>query len=63
MRTLREVPQREDIYREVMMLYNTMGFRDEALRQYRFLEERLKDTLRVPPSEETRELYDKIKSS
>ncbi|MDQ7027974.1 MAG: bacterial transcriptional activator domain-containing protein [Anaerolineae bacterium] len=62
-RTLKEEPQREDIFREIMMLYSTMGYKDEALRQYKLLETRLRDTLGVPPAEESRAVFDQISGS
>jgi DNA-binding SARP family transcriptional activator len=61
-RTLHQEPEREDIFREIMMLYKTMGYKDEALRQYRLLETRLQD-LRVPPSKESRALFEEISAS
>jgi DNA-binding SARP family transcriptional activator len=62
-RTLKEEPQREDIFREIMNLYHVMGYKDEALRQYRLLEKRIRDTLGVSPSQETRAVYEKISKS
>lgn len=62
-RTLKEEPQREDIFREIMNLYSTMGYKSEATRQYQLLETRLRDTLGVAPSEETRAVFDQISGS
>jgi two-component SAPR family response regulator len=62
-RTLREEPQREDIFREIMSLYHTLGYKDEALRQYRILEKRLRETLGVTPSQESLAVYEQIASS
>ena len=57
-RALKETPEREDIHRQVMGLYLKMGMLDDALMQYRKLEQVLHDTLRIAPSRETRELYE-----
>ncbi len=59
-RALKETPEREDIHRQVMELYQAQGMRDDALAQYRKLEQVLRDTLKVAPSRETRDLYEKI---
>ena len=61
-RTLHQEPEREDIFREIMKLYQAMGYKDEALRHYRLLETRLQD-LRVPPSKESRALFEEISAS
>ncbi len=57
LRALREVPQREDIHRDVMTLYETRGERDKALAQYKTLSDILKRTLNITPSKATRTLY------
>lgn len=57
LRALREVPQREDIHRDVMTLYETRGERDKAIAQYRMLADTLKRTLNITPSKATRSLY------
>ncbi|MCS6836564.1 MAG: bacterial transcriptional activator domain-containing protein [Anaerolineae bacterium] len=60
-RALREVPQREDIHREVMELYVLLNRDQDAVRQYRFLERHLQQTMGLMPSKETRQLFDRIK--
>ncbi|MBI1257217.1 MAG: hypothetical protein GC204_07075 [Chloroflexi bacterium] len=62
-RALKETPEREDIHRQVMNLYLKMGMPDDALMQYRKLEQILSDTLRIAPARETRELYEQIADS
>jgi len=62
MRAIHEIPLREDIHREVMSLYETLGFPGEAIRQYEQLEALLQDTLGVAPGPETQELLQKIQS-
>ena len=62
-RALKETPEREDIHRQVMNLYLKMGMPDDALMQYRKLEQILSDTLRIAPARETRELYEQISES
>ena len=62
-RALKETPEREDIHRQVMNLSLKMDMPDDALMQYRKLEQVLRDTLRIAPSRETRELYDQISAS
>ena len=59
-RALKEVPEREDIHRQMMNLYQSMGMLDDAVIQYRKLEQVLKETLKIAPSRETRELYEQI---
>jgi two-component SAPR family response regulator len=61
-RALKETPEREDIHRQVMGLYQNMEMLDDAVMQYRKLEQVLKDTLKIAPSRETRELYDAIEA-
>ncbi len=57
LRALNEVPDREDIYRDLMTLYQERGERDKALNQYDILQHRLYAAYRITPSEPTRELY------
>ncbi|MEP7290254.1 MAG: BTAD domain-containing putative transcriptional regulator [Chloroflexota bacterium] len=59
-RSLKETPEREDIHRQVMGLYQNMDMLDDAAMQYRKLEQILNDTLKISPSRETRELYETI---
>lgn len=60
-RALREVPQREDIHREVIELYVSLDRTQDAVQQYRFLESHLQQTIGVMPSKETRRLFERIK--
>lgn len=57
LRALREVPQREDIHRDVMNLYEKSGERSKAIAQYKLLSDTLKRTLNITPSKTTRTLY------
>ena len=59
-RALKETPEREDIHREVMRLYQQMSLTDDAIRQYRQLEKLLQDSLKIAPARETRELFEQI---
>jgi two-component SAPR family response regulator len=61
-RSLKETPEREDIHRQVMSLYQNMGMLDDAVMQYRKLEQVLADTLKISPSRETRELYEQVEA-
>jgi DNA-binding SARP family transcriptional activator len=54
------VPQREDIHRESMYMYWKLGAIDDALNQYKLLEDYLQRTVGVRPSRETRELHERI---
>jgi len=60
MRALKELPQREDIYREVMTLYWRLGRHDDAIQHYTLLKKQLEKLLGVAPSQETRSLYEQI---
>lgn len=62
-RTLKETPEREDIHREVMRIYITLGMLQDALDQYRRLEEVLMTSVGIGPAKETRELYEQITAS
>jgi DNA-binding SARP family transcriptional activator len=57
LRALREVPEREDIHRDVMTLYEGRGERDKAIAQYQMLADTLKRNLNITPSKATRNLY------
>jgi len=59
-RSLKEIPEREDIHREVMKLYIALGMPEDARNQYRCLEQLLNERLGVAPSEETRKLLETI---
>lgn len=62
LRAMREVPQREDIHRELMSLYSLRGETTKAIAQYEKLVEILKRTLGIPPSKATQTMYNKIRS-
>ena len=57
LRALREVPEREDIHRDLMTIYETRGERDKATAQYQYLKDFLRRTLGISPSQPTRTLY------
>src|SRR5262249_37591581 len=54
LRALREVPVREDIHRDIMSIYDLIGQKQQAIDQYRVLEETLKRALNITPSKTTR---------
>lgn len=56
-RALKEVPEREDIHREVMAIYLRLGMIEDARKQYQRLEQVLDETLKIGPSRESRDLY------
>jgi two-component SAPR family response regulator len=56
-RALKEVPEREDIHREVMGIYLRLGMAEDAKRQYHRLAQILDETLSIGPSRESRDLY------
>lgn len=60
-RALKEAPGREDIYRYVMTMYWKMGRTEDAVEHYRMLELHLAQAVGVPPSRETRELFEQIR--
>lgn len=62
-RALREMPQREDIHREVMTMYWKLGRLQDATEQYERLKTLLDETIGVPPSRETRELHKQIQAA
>ena len=56
-------PLREEAHRQLMTLFSQSGQRAAALRQYENCRQILMDELGVEPSEEIRELYQKIHAS
>lgn len=56
-RALKEVPEREDIHREVMAIYLRLDMVEDAKRQYHRLAQILDETLSIGPSRESRDLY------
>jgi DNA-binding SARP family transcriptional activator len=63
LRSLRQVPTREDIHRELMTLYEQKGERHKALSQYQALKEILQRTLHIGPSKATVALFDMLSGS
>lgn len=61
-RSLKETPEREDIHREVMSIYLKLDMPQDAMMQYRTLEQALRETLGISPSRETRELLSLIEA-
>jgi two-component SAPR family response regulator len=59
-RALKETPEREDLHREVMMIYMEQNHYDDAYRQYTTLERILDQLLGIGPSSETRDLFEMI---
>jgi two-component SAPR family response regulator len=55
-RALVEVPEREDIHREVINIYIKQGRKEDARRQYTLLADMLRTQLKISPSRETQEL-------
>jgi len=62
LRALREVPQREDIHRDLMSLYSEHREIGKAVAQYSLLCEILDRTLGITPSKATQTLYKAISS-
>lgn len=62
LRAMREVPQREDIHRELMMLYHLRGETTKAIAQYEKLSEILRRSLGIQPSKTTQAVYNKIRA-
>jgi len=50
-------PLHEEIHRETMRLYNSMGLRVQALQQFEICQKSLKQELGIRPMEETLQLY------
>ena len=55
-------PACEPAHRHLMELFERMGRRSDALRQYQFLSEALDRELSTEPSAETREIYERIRT-
>ena len=60
-RVLADDPCNEDVHRGLMVCYARTGLRHLALLQYRQLATTLWDDLRVRPSEETTELFERLR--
>ena len=59
-RVLKEIPEREDIHREVMSIYLQQERYADAACQYRMLETIVNETLQIAPDPETQALYGQI---
>jgi len=59
-RAIGEKPDREDVHRAVMQIYSDQGEIEAIKSQYSFLENILKESLDIEPSQETRELYETL---
>jgi DNA-binding SARP family transcriptional activator len=57
LRASREVPEREDIHRDLMTLYAARGEREKVMAQYAALCATLQRTLQIGPSKTTQKLY------
>lgn len=62
-RSLRHVPEREDIQREVMSTYLKLGRNEDARTQYLQLVETLRTAYNINPARETQDLYKVIEKS
>lgn len=61
LRALREVPQREDVHRDLMSLYDQRGEPDKAVRQYEILAGILERSLNITPSKITQAMFKQIR--
>jgi DNA-binding SARP family transcriptional activator/plasmid stability protein len=59
---LQHDPTREDVHRRLMLLYASMGARDQAMRQFQMCEGSLKRELDLAPERSTLELYREIEA-
>ena len=59
-RSLKEMPQREDLHRDAMRMYIEMGRNADAMEQYKRLVAYLDQEVGVPPSPQTRKLYESL---
>jgi len=59
-RALKEIPEREDVHREVIRLYMELDMHSDAREQYERLEQMLKEHYDLEPSRESRELVTAI---
>jgi two-component SAPR family response regulator len=59
-RAVRELPEREDIHREILTLYYQLGMKNDMEAQYAFLKETLSTRLGILPSPITAELYNSL---
>lgn len=62
-RAIHELPEREDIHREIMQLYYQLGMKADVDRQYQYLKELLNTRLGIKPAPVTTELYTALSRS
>lgn len=60
LRALKEIPEREDIHRDLMKLYKESGKKDKAIEQYKLLCSVLDRKLSITPSKATQTVYKNI---
>lgn len=61
-RALREAPEREDLHKDVLKLYNELGMKEDAVRHYQQMEVLLKERFNTKPSKSLRDLMKAISS-
>ncbi len=59
-RAVKEMPEREDIHRELMRIYIAKGMKQDAKKQYDVLKKTLKDLYGITPSRASQEVYESI---
>lgn len=59
-RALHESPIREDIHRQIMLIYRDLDFIDDAKRHYDLLATRLRDELQIEPSAESKWVHQQL---
>lgn len=62
-RAVHELPEREDIHREIMQLYHQLNMKADIEKQYQFLKNLLNEKLGIKPSPITTELYKTLANS
>jgi len=60
LRALQQKPDWEDVHQDVIMIYYQQGRRDDAIAQYKLLEQTLMRMFGIKPGKDTRHLYDVI---
>jgi two-component SAPR family response regulator len=61
-RAVKESPEREDTYREMMHIYLDMGSYRDGVEQYELLRKTLNEKLGIDPSPETKQLHSMLQS-
>ncbi len=61
-RAVKESPEREDLHRHLMELYESLNMLDDAAIQYQKLYETLKERFNIEPAPATRELFERIEA-